>query len=344
MPYKTVVDPQIAGQLVQVYTTYVIVAGLLTTSTYPAVYAPYSLDNSDTELVGESFGEQFFRFLNGVSFVCSLITIVGSLSFIQILVSPNSLSDIPLGPVKTLGYLHYTIFLFLHLTICLAVVGVTAWFAAFPTDPSFVIANAVILLFILIGFLHWLRLFPWSRKALHMWGEDIFVLGEAGEVEEVLGRVFLKQFGTFVATIIQDSSEVPPTMLRLLDILQDKEVTEHADEFREKCVNLYIRYFPSRTVPPLFRQTNALVKYFNSEGSHWGATCTEEFWLEKTFVFDLGKAYLAALHAVGMQEGDDAGTFELPQLPTLPSHSVRVELQPADDNTGLHPARSNKDL
>ena len=73
-----------------ILTTYIIIAGLLTTSTYPAVYTPTIETTSDTggALSNSPTLIWLFRMFNVTSFVCSLAAIIGS--FVLILTLNNS--------------------------------------------------------------------------------------------------------------------------------------------------------------------------------------------------------------------------------------------------------------
>ena len=139
MYYKVTVDPESAVQQFQIYTSYVIVAGHLTTSTYPAVYAPYVTDAQSAALTDTTDTGQpgldaprlefWFRFLNGMSFAFSLLTITGSLSLMIITLvlpysrpRPDSSYWLRAGPARFFFVLHYSILISLLLTILLALV------------------------------------------------------------------------------------------------------------------------------------------------------------------------------------------------------------------------------
>ena len=79
-------DPEARQLQTTILTTYIIVAGLLTTSTYPAVYTPTVSEVVDSDtgsaLLTSTNLIWLFRMFNGMSFVCSLAAIIGSFSLI----------------------------------------------------------------------------------------------------------------------------------------------------------------------------------------------------------------------------------------------------------------------
>ncbi|KIZ04221.1 hypothetical protein MNEG_3738 [Monoraphidium neglectum] len=150
-------EPSLAARTTTMLTTYALVSGLLTSSTYPAFYA-------DLPVAGEaaggdagappSAGADAFRFLNGASFAVSLGCILTSTGAMMILntISPSSRPVRFRSPVVFYLWLGVTLsssLLVLSILLCVANVAVGAF--VFFSSPHFRAAAAACGAAVLLG-------------------------------------------------------------------------------------------------------------------------------------------------------------------------------------------------
>jgi len=152
LPMEHALRPGTFRRLNKQLFTMIVVSGLLTTSTFPALYAPDAAPEGDgSAIVGADGLFSAFRATCGVSFVFSVVTICISLMFILVLQSVAGVED-GLRQLKfsrvtaaQLGHLHHVTVASFYLSLG------TSFAAAILTGLRFDVRAAGVTLIVFVG-------------------------------------------------------------------------------------------------------------------------------------------------------------------------------------------------